>query len=290
VFVVACGLALLAPSLLVAPEAAAAAPVHLQGSDSVEATQAVVDAFGAGLVAQKYQLLDPLYSRDIVYDDFTFGVHSEFKPYVMWYLRRDLRLTDAIRVLATHADRGWGVIEHTWDYHTVNGIWLQPLTLLEIRNGQIVYEAWYFQDPLVLADGRPPEPTPLATAPGPADTAGSAEAVALEYALALQAKDAGTMAALSASQIAFMDTAAGSVACSPHQVRANYAGIFKSPADLVFEDLRYVCGAGWAAVVWTASAQSLGTSGEGATMLEIRNGKIVRETLYYTFANVPFGV
>lgn len=263
--------------------------VHLQGGDSVAATQQTLDAFGAGLAAQKYQLLDPLYSKDIVYDDYAFNVHAQGKPYVTWYLRRDLRLVDGIRVLATYADRGWGVIESTWDYHTVNGVWLQPLTLLEMRDGRIVYEAWYYQDPLVLTDGRPPEPTPLAAPPGVPDTAAAAESVALQYALALQARDSAAMAALSSPQIAFMDTATGSVACNPRQVRALYAGIFDEPRDCVFGNLRYVCGPGWAAVMWTASAQSSGMSGEGATMLEIRDGKIARETLYYTAANVPYG-
>jgi ketosteroid isomerase-like protein len=267
-----------------------AAPVHLKGSDSVEATQEVIDAFAVGATARKYQLLERLYSKDVVYDDLAFNIHEGFGPWVLWKLRRDLRQVDDIRVVAAHADHGWGVIEQKWDFSSVHGIWIQAITLLQISSGRIAYEAWYYQDPLALPSGGPPEPTPLATPPGLADTAGAAEAVALKYALALQARDAAAMAALSAPKIAFLDTAAGSVAGSPGQVRAHYAGIFEQPADLVFENLRYVCGAGWAAVIWTASAQSSESSGEGATMLEIRGGKIARETLYYTLANVPFVV
>lgn len=290
VFVVAFGLALLVPSLLAAPEAAAAAPVHLQGSDSVETTQEVIDAFAVGVTAQKYQLLEPLYSKDVVYDDFAFGIHEGFGPWVLWKLRRDLRQVDGIRVLAAHADRGWGVIEQNWDFGSVHGIWIQAITLLQISNGRIAYEAWYYQDPLVLPNGGPPEPTPLTSPPGAADTTTAAEAAALRYATALQSKDAGSMAALSAPKIAFLDTATGCVAGSPGQVQAAYAGIFRRPADLAFENLRYVCGPGWAAVIWTAAAESSGSSGEGAAMLEIRDGKIARETLYYTRANVPFGL
>jgi len=288
VFMVVIGLVLLVPGLPAVPEAVAAAPVHLQGNDSVEATQEVIDAFAVGVTAQEYRLVRPLYSKDVVYDDFAFDIHEGFGPYVMWKLRRDLRGVDGIRVLAARADRGWGVIEQRWDFDG-GAIWVQAMTLFEISGG-IVYEAWYYQDPLALPSGGPPEPTPLTSPPGVADTAAAAEAVALRYAAALQTKDAGSMAALSAPRITFMDTATGSLAGSPGQVQATYAGIFRRPADLAFEDLRYVCGPGWAAVIWTASAESSGSSGEGATMLEIRDGKIARETLYYTRANVPFGV
>jgi hypothetical protein len=45
-------------------------------------------------------------------------------------------------------------------------------------------------------------------------------------------------------------------------------------------------GHGLAAVVWTAS--STGSGGSGVTMLEIRDGKIARETLYYNSSLVPF--
>ncbi|MCX6363439.1 MAG: hypothetical protein NTW58_04585 [Actinobacteria bacterium] len=46
-------------------------------------------------------------------------------------------------------------------------------------------------------------------------------------------------------------------------------------------------GRGWAAVIWGATA-SLGAAGDGATVLEIRDGKIARETLYYNSSNMPF--
>jgi len=49
-------------------------------------------------------------------------------------------------------------------------------------------------------------------------------------------------------------------------------------------------GRGWAAVIWTAATKPLTVSTPiGVTMLEIRDGKIARETLYYTSTNVPFG-
>ena len=271
-----------------ATQSVSATPVRLMGSDSVEATQKVVDAFGDGVAALSGARFVPLYADDVVYTDFAFGMQGEGKAAVLKELRGSLRDADGARVLAGYADRGWGVLEHRWDLHTVFEVWLQPITVLEIREGKIVTESWYYQSPYELPAGKPLEPKPLASPPGPVDTAAVAEAVALDYAPALQAKGAAALAALSAPKIAFMDIAASAVGSSPGQVQAHYAKIFAKPADLVFENLRYVCGAGWAAVIWTASAQSSGMSGEGVTMLEIRDGKIARETLYYTNTLVPF--
>jgi hypothetical protein len=271
-----------------ATQSASAAPVHLAGSDSVEATQKVVDAFGTGVATLSGARFVPLYADDVVYNDFVFGLHLEGKAAVLKELRRSLREADGARVLAGYADRGWGVLEHRWDFHTAYEAWIQPITVLEMRDGKIVTESWYYQDPADLPAGKPLEPKPLASAPGPADTSAVAEAVTLKYAAALQAMDAAAVAALSAPKIAFMDTAASAVGSSPSQVQTHYAGIFAGPADLVFENLRYVCGVGWAALIWTASAQSSGMSGEGVTMLEIRDGKIGRETLYYNGTSMPF--
>ena len=269
-------------------QSASAAPVHLAGSDSVEATQEVVDAFGAGVATLSGARFVPLYAEDVVFDDFAFGAHGEGKAVVLKELRGSLRDADGARVLAGYADGGWGVLEHRWDLHTVFEVWLQVITVLEIHDGKIVTESWYYQNPFQIPAGKPLEPKPLTSVPGSADTAAAAEAVALEYAAAMQAKDAAAVAALSAPKIAFMDTAYSAAGSSQVQVQAHYAKIFKEPADLAFENLRYACGAGWAAVIWTASAPSYGLSGEGVTMLEIRDGKIARETLYYTNTTMPF--
>jgi ketosteroid isomerase-like protein len=269
-----------------ATQSASATPVHLVGSDSVEATQRVVDAFAAGVAALSGDRFVPLYADDVVYNDFAFGTRAEGKADVLKELRRSLREADGARVLASYADRGWGVLEHRWDFTEVYDVSIQPITVLQIRDGKIVTESWYYQDPSTLPGGKPLEPKPLTSAPGPADTA-AAEAVALKYAAALQAKDAAALAALSAPKIAFMDTASSTVGGSPPDVQTHYAEIFdRALAGSAFTRLRYACGRGWAAVIWTASGG--GVDGEGATMLEIRDGNIARETLYYSSNQMPF--
>ena len=146
------------------------------------------------------------------------------------------------------------MLEHRWDFTTAYEASIQAITVLEIRDGKIVTESWYYQAPFDLPAGKPLEPKPLTSAPGPADTAAAAEAVALKYAAALQAKDAAAVAALSAPKIAFMDTAASAVGSGPGQVQAHYARIFKKPADLAFTDLRYAFGPGWATLIWVADS------------------------------------
>ena len=178
------------------------------------------------------------------------------------------------------------MLEHRWDFTEVYDVSIQPITVLEIRDGKIVTESWYYQDPSTLPAGKPLEPKPLTSLPGPADTA-AAEAVTLKYAAALQAKDAAAIAALSAPKIAFMDTAASAVGSSQGEVQAHYARIFKKPSDLAFTNLRYVFGPGWATLIWVVDSPSSAVSGPCVTMLEIREGKIGRETLYYTNTTVP---
>ena len=193
-------------------------------------------------------------------------------------------MTTSSRALAGHAGRGWAVLELRQDVAEGS---MQILQLIETRGGKIVRLANYYQpiesqsSPLRVAD-------PLRSAPGQADTPAVSEAAALAYAAALQEKDAAAIAALSAPTIAFTDTASSAVGGSPGDVQRHYAKIFETPADLVFTHPRYVAGRGWAAVVWTAGSQASEASGSGVTLLEIRDGKIARETLYYNRENVLF--
>ncbi|MCX6374417.1 MAG: nuclear transport factor 2 family protein [Actinobacteria bacterium] len=266
----------------------AVTPQRLVGDDSVAVTKKAIDAVGAGLEALSGAQVAPLYADELVYDDFTFGLHLEGKADGLKELRRSMGEATGVRVLAGYADSGWGVLEHRWDFTKVHDVSIQPITLFELSGGKIVHEEWWYQDPFGLPNGTPLEPKPLTAAPGPADTPAASKAVALTYAAALQNKDAAAVAALSAPTIAFTDTASSTVGSSPDDVQRHYAKIFETPADLAFAHPRYVVGRGWAAVIWTACSQSYGASGSGVTMLEIRDGAIARETLYYNGSNVPF--
>ena len=261
---------------------AAATPVALVGSDSVAVTQRVVDLARAALHAPTAAKLARPYADDVVVDDFTFNGHFTGKAAVVGAFRANLRGYSGARWVAGYAGRGWAVIEERWDFTKTNQGEIELVAVQETRGGKVVYEGDYYQygD---LPTGTPLQPKPLTSAPGPADTPAAAAGVALQYAAALQAQDAAAMAALSAPTIAFMDTASSTVGDSPGQVQAHYVKIFTPPSgwSLNFTQLRYAFGAGWAAVLWTAG-------GDGVTMLEIRDGRIARETLYYNRGNVLF--
>ena len=262
----------------------AAAPQRLVGSDSVAVTQKAVDAYAAAWDAQSVAQLGPLYARDVVFDCHATGVHVDGRAAFLKLMGEVCAVTTGARTLAGHAGRGWAVLELRQDFAEGS---VQLLQLIETRGGRIARLANYYQ-PIESQSSPLRTANPLGSAPAPADTSAAAEAVALEYAAALQNKDAAAVAALSAPTVAFMDTASSSVGSNPGDVQTDCAKIFKTPADLAFTHLRYIVGRGWAAVIWTAASQSMNGSGDGATMLEIGDGKIAGETLYYNSSNVPF--
>ncbi len=262
----------------------AVAPQRLVGADSVAVTQKAVDAYAAAWDAQSVAQLGALYARDVVFDCFATGVHVDGRAALLRMLGEVCAMTTGTRALAGHADRGWAALELRQDFAEGS---VQLLQLVETRGGKIVRHANYYQ-PVEGRTSPPRVANPLRSAPGPADTSAAAEAMVLTYSAALQNKDAAAVAALSAATIAFADTASSTVGRSPGDVQRYYAKIFSTPADLAFTNLRYAVGRGWAAVIWTAGRRSYKASGSGVTMLEMRDGKIRRETLYYNSSNVPF--
>ena len=262
----------------------AATPQRLVGSDSVAVTQKAVDTYRAAWDARSVAQLGPLYARDVVFDCHATGVHVDGRAAFLKLMGEVCAMTTSARALAGHAGPGWGVLELRQDFAKGS---IQLLQLVETRGGKIVRLANYYQ-PIESQLSPLRSANPLRSAPGPADTLAASKAVTLAYAAALQKKDAAAVAALSAPTIAFVDTASSTLGSSPGDVQRHYAKIFETPTDLAFTHPRYAVGRGWAAVVWTVGSQSQGASASGVTMLEMRRGKIRRETLYYNSSNDPF--
>jgi ketosteroid isomerase-like protein len=267
---------------------AAAPPQRLVGSDSVAMTSRVVDGSRAALRNPTVAKSARIYADDVVFDDYCYGMHGEGRADTLRMIRKNLREYTSARWVAGYAGRGWAVIEEYWDFTKTYGASVAILAVFETRGGKVVHEGDYEQDFQNLPNGRALEPRALKTAPGPADTAAAAEDVVLRYSAALQAKDAAAVAALSAPKVAFVDTASSTMGSEPDEVRAHFAAIFTKPSDLAFTNLRYTFGRGWAALIWTAASQSFAATADGVTVLEIRDGKVARETLYYNGAKVPF--
>jgi SnoaL-like domain len=267
-----------------------AVPERLVGSDSVGVTRHVVEVFRTSLKKMTVAKFTPIYADDVVFDDYCYGTHGEGKAVAVGMIRKNLREYTDARWIAGYAGRGCAVIEEYWDFSETYGAKVAILAVYKTRGGKIVHEGDYLQAFQNLPEGSALEPEPLQSAPGPADTAAAAEGAALRYAAALQAKDAAAVAAVSAPKIALVDTASSTVGGDPEAVRAHYAAIFRKPDDLAFKNLGYMFGRGWAVVLWTAASPSSALSADGGTLLQIRNGKIARETLYYNSVKVAFSV
>jgi ketosteroid isomerase-like protein len=266
----------------------AAAPERFMGSDSVAVTQKMVDDARAALHAPTAAKLAAWYTHDSIIDDVGIKMRFRGRADALKAFRQNMREYSGATWTAGYAGRGSTVIEERWDFTKTYGGTIQFFAVAKTHGGKVVHEYDSYQYIDNLPNGTPLEPKPLKSAPGPADTPEAAEAVALKYAAALQAKDAAVLAALSGPTIDFTDTASSDIGGSPDQVQTRYTKIFSAPTDLAFTHVKYAFGAGWAAVLWTASSKAPDISGGGATVLEIRDGKIARQTLYYNSSNMPF--
>jgi hypothetical protein len=130
-------------------------------------------------------------------------------------------------------------------------------------------------------------PSALQPSHDPRDTEAAAAKVARAYEAALADKDVGRLARLTAPGVEFLDIEHG-VRGDRATLRARYMRMFDRPRDLEFTDVRRFVGPGWAAVMWTASSRARATEATGLTVLEIRNGRIARETIYACKAKMPF--
>lgn len=152
------------------------------------------------------------------------------------------------------------------------------VTLLAVDGDKVTHEE-VFHDTRVAVE-RPVQF--YRSAPGPNDTAKVAGEVGAAVADAFAAADpAGlrSLHGLTAPGVLFYDTAQG------HGLRGWAAMLrwwTRLPA-VEFESRRPIAGAGWTVVRWTARRVTNGVERavRGATVMEVRRGKIVRLTLYY---------
>jgi hypothetical protein len=93
---------------------------------------------------------------------------------------------------------------------------------------------------------------------------------------------------MSAPDVAFLDVGYGDAGGRSALLR-RYERMFRFPDDLALRTRIVASGPGWAALRWTAASDSLGYDGAaGLTVLETRDGKVARETLYCAKDRMPF--
>jgi hypothetical protein len=148
------------------------------------------------------------------------------------------------------------------------------LVLLAVDGNRVTHEE------IFLNEGDVQPVTYGVSAPGPKDTAKVAAKVGAAVGEAFATGDRAALQALVAPDVLFRDTTL------PHGVRgwdALLAWWDQVPA-LTLENKKQISGPGWAVGRWTIR-QVFSTGVElampGASVMEVRNGKVVRMTLYY---------
>ena len=194
--------------------------------------------------------------------------------------------------VSTFVGRGAALWEAWPGDEVAVGGWYSPEAVAEVvtvRGDRILrQEFFWITGPNLKAGEKSPHPARLLTPLGPGDTSAAARRVALAYVAGLKTKDAGRQAHLSTPDVAFLDVGYGD-----HGRRADllrrYERMFSFPTDLAFTGVRTFWGPGWAVLRWAAASDSLGYEGAaGLTVLEIRSGKIARQTLYCAKDGMPF--
>jgi hypothetical protein len=100
----------------------------------------------------------------------------------------------------------------------------------------------------------------------------------------LERLDTNKILAAYAPTFLFVDTAAGLQITTRHELQAYFRRLFSSQ-DVSFSDILILEANDFAAIEWTWSGvePTLGTpfSIKGASIIELQNGKIARESIYY---------
>lgn len=151
------------------------------------------------------------------------------------------------------------------------------LTLLAVDGNKVVHEEVFLDDP----GSQSKRPVVFArSAPGPKDNAKAAAEVASAVGDAFAAGDQDAIAGLVAPDALFYDTEL------QHGVRGVDALLgwqSKTPA-VELTNQEPISGPGWAVVRWTVRAvypTGVEVAMPGATVFEVRDGKVARMTLYY---------
>jgi uncharacterized membrane protein len=253
-------------------------------------TRQVFTAYAAATRAYDLNTLSDLYSRGVEIDSRTYPAED-----VDDALIKNAEMTDYFvsgKTVAPFVGDGT-VLWEAWPgtYSPWGGSYNPEAVaeLVTVRGDKIVREDFsWVTGPSVKAGEASPHPARLQSPLGSADTAAAAHRIAARYVAALTARDAAKLARMSAGNVAFLDVGYGDAGGRSALLR-RYERMFRFPADLTFSGMRVFSGPGWVVVGWTASSEAFGyDKAPGLTVLEIRNGRITRETLYCARGEMPF--
>lgn len=156
------------------------------------------------------------------------------------------------------------------------------LALLAVDGDKVVHEEVFLDNPSEFAKQRV---TFATSAPGSKDTAKAASQVATAVGDAFAAGDQAALRELLAPDIVFYDT---ELLHGVRGVDAVLAWQSRTPT-VELTNQAPIAGPGWAVVRWTirqTDATGVQVAVPGATVMEVRDGKVVRMTLYYDNATI----
>lgn len=163
---------------------------------------------------------------------------------------------------------------------TVYGTSSTPyLTLLAVDGNKIVHEE------IFINEGDTPAVKVFGAAPGPKDTAAVAAKVGEKVGDAFATGDRAALQALVAPDVMFRDVA------EKNGVRGwdALATWWDNVPSVTLTNKDPVAGQGWSVVRWTIRrdySTGVQLAMPGATMMEVRDGKVVRMTVYYDSSNI----
>jgi hypothetical protein len=255
-------------------------------------TAQVAAAYAAALstagTTSGFRSLIGLFAKDARFEDraigdLRVGTKAIADYFNYWFVRGPLTSTPRSELVGSDA----AVVEEE-----VNGA-AYGADVLQVHHGKIVSYYLYYND---AAPENPRFPSePLKTPAAPADTQAAGQKLADAYLSALRALAPARLAPLYAGHVVYQDTVRDRRYVGPSAAIAAHAQMF-ALKGVLFQTMGVAAGPGWAAVMWKRTDRQGGKPPaglpaeytkwgrrptiQGVTILEIRGGKIARETIY----------
>jgi SnoaL-like domain len=250
------------------------------GSDSLAQTAAVARQWLRLLYSEAFAS-SHIWAKDVTFDNWSPNMHSTGEAVKQMYCGAP-GSTDEWGPGHILVRPGVAALEE--QFSPAPGAVLTSLDLLAVSGGKIVHEEVFYN----AAQDEATPVTPWPTAPGPGDTAAATKQTAGAFSRAMAAADLTTMGRLLAPDVLFYDVAD----TRARQGSGLFATWWNSLRPVTFQDMPHApltVGDGWAVARWTATGTGayMYTMMPGATVYEVRNGEIVRLTLYYEAGALP---
>jgi len=231
-----------------------------------------------------------LYADDARMEDRAYGASSIGKDQIRSYFTQYFTggvLSD--KIVSTYVGSGCAVVESL--AYSPGVVALPAAEIIKLDGGQIITHYVYYYDGQI---GR--EAEPLQTEAEPGDTEAESLRTARAYLAALRATDVKALARTYAADVVYRDTAHKRSFTGADAAAKAHADVF-AMKGIKYEGDGVFAGPGWAAVLWRRTDRegrqiaypdltedylqlAKQPTIAGVTVLEIRDGKIARETIY----------